>query len=533
MDNEDKKSYKLSIYLLKDEIKDFKQALKDNIYIQKEYDFNHEIPAEGKIILGATKSSEPHWKELLQAAIDEELPDLNNISNRAIVFFLIDDRIFALPFGYGKHLLKEEAIDRDFGLKTALNVVNADKLVSIDKANLDDLTVLTRTQISRKARPETFSIDIIKDLLKSVTGEPSALLLENIGKIITGNEGVSIIPTIDFKDIPKNLKDLKKAFESERYKERFDWIDNIKPERDPSVLESLRQSMVNDLSNKNDENLHLAPPFLIDWEAFEGFSYTRTGDLETEFEIENFYEQRESDLDGLDWNKLLRLKIYIKYGDEDERYSFNLWRFLNYQTTLDDNIYVFALAKWYKVNKTYSDELIEYVNQIEESDLLFIDCDKGINEAEYNEQLANSQEYFKLLDKDLVRSDLSRSGIEVCDVLSDSMEFIHVKFRRSSATLSHLFAQGKISAFALRRDKTFRKNLRAKLNQLGLDRDLVPIESRLVQARNYTITFALIEKKSRSFVESLPFFSLLNFRITAEDLILLGYNLKVKKIEIK
>ncbi|MFC2104779.1 DUF6119 family protein, partial [Bacteroidota bacterium] len=188
--------------------------------------------------------------------------------------------------------------------------------------------------------------------------------------------------------------------------------------------------------------------------------------------------------------------------------------------------------KWYKVNKSYADELIEYVNQIEESDLKFINCDKGIGEGKYNERLANLLPNYYLLDKDLIRSDLSRSGIEVCDVLTDTMEFIHVKFRRSSATLSHLFAQGRISAYALRRDKTYRKNLRTKLNQIGLNRELVPIESRHVEAHNYTITFALIEKKKRSFVESLPFFSLLNFRLTAEDLLLLGYNVKVKKIEI-
>ncbi|MFC2104371.1 TIGR04141 family sporadically distributed protein, partial [Bacteroidota bacterium] len=271
MDNENKKSYKLSIYLLKDEIKSFKAALKESVYILNEYDFSQEIEIEGKIILGATKSSQPAWKELIQEAVAEALPDLKNTSNRAIVFFNIDGRIFALPFGYGKHLLKEEAIDRDFGLRTVLNIVNADKLVSIDKANLNDLTVLTRTQASRKSRPETFNIDVIKDLLKSVTGEPSNSTHINFGKIITGNESINIIPTIDFADIPNHLRELKKAFESDKYKERFDWIDNIKSERDPIVLEALRASLAKDLENKNDEKIHLAPPFLIEWESFEGF----------------------------------------------------------------------------------------------------------------------------------------------------------------------------------------------------------------------------------------------------------------------
>jgi uncharacterized protein (TIGR04141 family) len=533
MDIENKKSYKLCIYLLKEEIKEFKSALKKDVYIQKEYNFNEKIKAEGTIIIGASKSSQPEWRELLQEAVDVELPDLNNSSNRAILFIKIETRIFALPFGYGKHLLKEEAIDRDFGLITVLNILDADKLMSIDKANLNDLTVLTRTQTSRKARPETFDIDIIKDLLKSVTGAPSESHGISFGNIITGNEGIYMIPTINFVDIPEKLIKLKKAFESNKYKLRFGWIDNIKPVKDPSVLDLLKTNLVKDLIQKDNSKIHLAFPYLIDWDLFEGFSYTPKGELETDFVIENFYEKRSDDFDGLNWDKLSRFKIYLKEGTDKEKIETNILKFINYQTELNDDIYILALSKWYKVKKTYVDELKKYVNQIEESNLLFIDCAAGYNEGEYNKQLAESQEYYNLLDKDLVHSDLVYSGIEACDVISDSMEFIHVKFRKSSSTLSHLFAQGKISAYALKKDKTYRKNLRTKLDKFGWDRDLVPLENRKVDTHNYTITFALIENKKRTFVEALPFFSLLNFRLTAEELLTLGYNVKVKKIEIK
>lgn len=531
--NADKKAYKLCIYLLKEEIKEYKQALKQDVRTEVEHDISKDIGVEGKVVIGLPRSTEPGWIELLQGAVETDLPILKSKSNRAIVFLHIENRIFALPFGYGKHLLKDEVIDRDFGLRTVLNLVNADKLVSVDKANLNDLTVLTRTQSSRKAKPESFNIDVIRDLLKSVTGEPSLSSTTDIGKLITGNEGVYIIPTINFSDIPDKLIELKKAYESNNYKERFGWIDNIKSERDPLVIEELQNELARDISNKDQDKIHLAPPYLIDWESFEGFSYTPKGELETEFEISNFYESREEDLKGLNWDKLKRLKLFIKCGDDGYGYKFRLWRCLNYQTELNGELYVFALSNWYKVNKLYSEDLKDYVRQIEESDLDFIDCEEGISETLYNKQLADSQPYYKLLDADLVKSDLTRSGIEVCDVISKDMEFIHVKYRRSSATMSHLFAQGKISGFALRRDKTYRKNLRTKFKQIGLDSDLIPLETRHVDPDKYTITFALIENKKRSFLDSLPFFSLLNFRLTAEDLLMAGYNVKVKKIEIK
>ncbi len=533
MQDEDISSHKLSIFLLKEDIKDYRQSLKENVHVEHEYVFNQKIRFDGEVLLGLTKSYEPSWKEFIQEAVDERLPDLVNTSNRAIVFFKVERRIFALPFGYGKHLLKEEAIDRDFGLKTVLNLVNPDKLVSVDKASLNDLTLLTRTQSSIKSNPESFSIDVIKDLLRGVTGEALNYTSSKIGKVITGNEGISIIPTIKFEEIPDCIVELKKAFESTRYKERFDWIDNIKNERDPIIIKSLQELFLNDLKHRNSDKINLAPPFILEWESFEGLSFTPQGELEMDFDIETFFNLRKDYLLDLDWDKLQRLKIYIKYGDDDEMHGYNIWRFLNYQTELNGDLYVFTLSNWYRVSKTFAEEIIEFVSQIKESDIPFIDCEFGIDEREYNQRLAASKPFYRLLDRDLVRSDLSRSEIEVCDVISESMEFIHIKFRSSSATLSHLFAQGRISAYSLRRDKTFRKNLRTKFHNLGIKRDLVPIDSNQVDPNNYTITFAIIEKTKRSFIEALPFFSLLNFRLTAEDLLLLGYNVKVKKIQLK
>jgi uncharacterized protein (TIGR04141 family) len=530
MDKIDKKSYKLSIYLLKEDIKNYRSALKENISIQQEYEFKKEIGAEGKVIIGATKQNISSWKELIQEGVNSTLPDLENASNRAIVFFTIEGRIFAVVFGYGLHLIKEEAIDRDFGLRTVLNIIDPEELLSVDKANLDELTVLTRTQTSRKSNPESFNIDMIRDLLRGITGEPTNQFNTSFGRVITGSEGINFIPKLNFKDIPPSLKELKKAYESNKYKTRFGWIDNLRNEKDPLIINQLEDKLIKDIQIQNTSKIHLAPPYLIDWESFEGFSYSPKGEIHTEFEIENFYEQQEEKLTELTWEKLLRLSLYFKFGGDEEITIFPFWRCLNYQTELGNNIYVFALSKWYKVNKTYAEGLIEYVKEIEESSLQFIDCSKGMDEGKYNIALANSQTYYRLLDKNLIHTDLTRSQIEVCDVLSESLEFIHVKFRNSSATLSHLFAQGKIAAYALRKDKNFRKNLRKKFTEINLEKDLIPIEGREVQSNNYTITFALIEENRRSFVESLPFFSLLNFRLTAEELILLGYNVKVKKI---
>lgn len=525
-----KKSYKLSIYLLKKTVVNFHDAIKDPRAVD-EYKLKGVLKLNGVIYLGKTKYNDFDWQRLLQAGTDKTLPRLENASNRAVLLMKIEGRIFALPFGFGKHLLNEETIEREFGLRTALNLIDADKLRSMDKANLDDLTVLTKTQTSRRAKPQEFNLDIIRDLMRGVTGEPSAGF-EELGATITGSEGLYIIPKIHFEDISEHLQTLGKAYASKAYRARFDWIDNLKSERDPALIAKLQDKLIVDLKAQDDEKIQLSPPFIIDWEDYEGFSFTPSGELKIDLDIQTFYSEREEDLDDLDWEKLKRFKLYIKYGNLPDKIPVALWRSLNYQTTQADSLYVFAFAQWYKVNKKYSEAIKEYVEKIPESKLKFVDCDHGMVEGSYNIKLASSDKTFALFDKKLVKSGAIRSSIEVCDIFATKeKELVHVKFKGASSVLSHLFAQGKISGNLLARDISFRKNVRAKLKLLGFPVKVVPLEESRFDTSRYTITFAIIGDEKKGFVKSLPFFSLLNLRLTAEELRIIGFKVKVKIIK--
>lgn len=527
-----KKTYKLSVFLIKESVTKFVNVLKKNYKDYNEYSIKQQVGYQGLIIVGRTRSNISGWQSLLQEGTDIKLESLENSSNRAVLFFKIKGRIFAITFGYGKHILNEELIEREFGLRTALNLMDSEKFISIDKANLSNLTILTKTQSSRKSKPETFNLDIISDLLRGVTGGIMSGS-DDLGNLITGNEGVYIIPKISFVDIPERLLKLKKAYESNRYKTNFDWIDNLKEIKDPSLINTLKENLINDLKIRDTSKIHIAPPYLINWEEFEGYAFNSSRDsLKTNFDINDFYEYKGDKIDSIDWSKIQASSIYIKYGDKDERVSNTFWRFINYEAEIDNYIYVFTLGRWYQVNKGYISEILEYVKNIEESDIDYLPCPLKMNEREYNKLLTNSNNDLLLFDRNLVKSDYyNRSYIEVCDAFSISRkELIHVKPRSSSSTLSHLFAQGNVSSYALIKDHSFRKNLRTKFSQLGIDRNIIPLNRNNFNPNNYTITFALIDKKERSFIEALPFFSLINFRLTYERLRNFGYNVKIKNI---
>ena len=532
MINDELKSFKLTVYLLKESVTEFRQAIHDKA-IYYVYKLKDEIDAEGVVIVGKTKENEPSWKEFIQEGIKDKLPSILNTSNRALIFFNIDKRFFAIPFGYGKHLINEECIDREFGLKTALNIINADKLISVDKANIGDLSVLTKTQASKKGSPDYFDIDIIKDLLRSITGEPTVQLSSEFGNIVTGNEGVYISPKTNFAKVPEILRKLKSEYSKTTYRKRFDWIDNIKIERDPAKIDKLREKLILEMTKSNSDSIHLAPPFIVSWENFVGISFTPKGEFYNEFDIQNYYTSRNSTTTDLDWDKLIRQKLYFKESNNEDIIPYPLWRFINFETEHQGHQYVFTLSNWYRINKDYHDQIYNYCNSIPESEIKFLTCNEKESEGKYNERMAMSDNDLLCMDRKLIGSSISRSQIEACDIFAKRKELVHVKFRESSSTLSHLFAQGRVSSNSLRRDKTFRKNFRSKLKSLGFDNNLIPLENRELKSEDYTITYAIIEKKDRSFVDALPFFSLINFRLALEELMAMGFNVRVKKIMIK
>jgi uncharacterized protein (TIGR04141 family) len=522
---------KLAIFLIKNTYETFDAVLKTNLITK--YKLKDDIEHTGLVIIGHEKKQEPDWKYLLQTICKNEIPILNNSSNRAVLFFKIDNRIYAICFGYGKYLLKDESIEREFGLKTALNLIDADKLISVDKANIGDLNLLTKTQASQKGSPYHFEIDILRDLVKGITGEPKKVDNKLFGNIITGNEALHIAPRVKLRSIPRILGELNKSYLSDEYKDRFDWIDNIKPEKDPKVLEQLKLKLLQAINRREQNSIHLAPPYLIDWESFEYLSYTPKGEQFNEFDIKLFYKYKlEDNFEYEDWEKLTHQNFFIKFSNNQDPLSNKLWRFLNYETELGGFRYIFTSSNWYKISKSYFDEIYDYCSLITESESNLIDCYKNdkekYDEGSYNEQLANSNPNFILFDKKLIQSDINRSRIEFCDIFNKKdNELIHVKFRESSSTLSHLFSQGKVSANSLQKDKTFRKNIRTFLRT---NRNLIPLENKDLNPNDYTVTYAIIEKNNRKFVDSLPFFSLVNFRLTLEDLLSRGFNVKVKKI---
>ncbi len=90
--------------------------------------------------------------------------------------------------------------------------------------------------------------------------------------------------------------------------------------------------------------------------------------------------------------------------------------------------------------------------------------------------------------------------IEICDLLTPAMQMLCVKKRTKSATLSHLFSQGSVSADLYRGEDTYRDRVHTVVRmELGADLDNIATEP--------TIVYVIATDRPGSVIDSLFFFS--------------------------
>ena len=115
----------MSIYLLKAEMT-VDDAL-ENDHGYREVDFSADVPNGTRIFIQVGKERQPWWRGYFGVS-----DDLKQQLNSGVSFVPCGTRIFALTFGSGQHVVRNEALDHEFGTRVVLNAVDPLKLKSTD-----------------------------------------------------------------------------------------------------------------------------------------------------------------------------------------------------------------------------------------------------------------------------------------------------------------------------------------------------------------------------------------------------------------
>jgi uncharacterized protein (TIGR04141 family) len=254
------------------------------------------------------------------------------------------------------------------------------------------------------------------------------------------------------------------AYEGDGYKERFGFIDNLKTVRDPIRIAYLNGQVADRLSAGALGAMHLAPPEVTDIENIEFFAF----DVDSEEVLEDLdlARYRETVLAAgrdLTPESLKRAKVAVTYlGNEALHWLWSVFDCLVAEVYDGGALFVLSGGTWYQVEPNYVNQVSEAVS-VRARPPEFLPLRQGTEtEPEYNLRASQLAGLYGL-DGCLAKPSGATSPVEFCDLLRHDRRLVHVKRRSRSSTLSHLFAQGMISAELFLGDASFRSDLINKL----------------------------------------------------------------------
>lgn len=513
---------KLSIYLARDSSKPDSDFIKlENTQQPIELD----LPETESAILYIKKQlpkNVPPWTELFTADNQIDSSIFGTSSNVGAVFVVrVERAAFILSFGTGFHLLKQESIERDFGLKVTLNSVDPDKLRSLDKASYDHNPLNSRTQSSRGVDIFNLHLDSEMEMLYAITG---ASLIEEFGSHVTGRDALTIAVEANLSDIPAILIESIKRYRT-NLPDKFSWVENINRVRDYDEIEILDLELDQYLSDNNIASFWLGEPEIVDWEGQVGYSfdmYPRTL-RHVILSFEDYIQY----LGGVSPTVEL-MKHNVVHVNNSEYQSIKSWpvyRCLYAEIKFEKDHYILRNGIWYKINCDFVSAVNSYLSDLEDYQFSFPTYSHD-EEGDYNDHVVKTMSGFCLMDKKNIQIGGPYDKLEHCDLIKDGNEFVHVKLYRSSSTLSHLFSQGFVAAEAFIKDSEYREKLNPKLpaSIKLIDPKLRPDPSK------YRIVYAIATTKN--IPEELPFFSKVTLKNSLKTLRALNYNISLCKINV-
>ena len=493
------------------------------------YDALENFNIDGQLFVKRSSEKKPKWSNFAESICGKDLDELSNKSSSAVLIIRANESVIAFTFGYGRFLIETAYFVQDYGIKTALNTLDHSSLRCVDLYTLEDQAVQKRSQAARESEVSVFGIDISRDVLRAVTGSPKAGVgLKNIsGGDAVFSFGVELAPV----DIPALANRLLDYHANEDYKENFSWVDNIRRIKDKNLIASLDDKVVAEIKAKS-HKVVVTLPEIAQWDSIYGFSFTRSkSKINPTIEAEDYLDNIEANSVTIETVK--RDKLHVHDVHENE-FDYPLYKCLYFEEVVGQKTCILFSGIWYEIDNTFMARINNILAKIPICDLEFptvftwVEDDKSKIEAEgdYNERAANNHGY-NLLDKKLIKTNRTTSAIELCDLMTNDKHLVHVKHRKGgSAGLSHLFAQGGVSAEVLLGDKDFRKEARKVIRKVNAALvNSVPLDN--FKSDGFEIVFLILGEDSSTIKDNLPFFSKVNLTKAYENLSQRGYKVSV------
>ena len=526
---------KLSIYLIKEQysaINIKSMSIKESIFKNHEKLKVEEIGDVGHFYYGESHVNEPSWvKKFFGSSFENNLEGdhlkIFTASSKSFFLVKIDNRLFALTFGYGHMLLKHGIWEDRFGLKVALSVINPDNLRSIDKKNMSIVPKLTKEQMTKDGTLLDFGVDVEQDLIQGITGKTK---IDAYGKTVTGKDALSVSVKVDISNIRELLKDCYKRYKDEDYKKQYSWIDNVSEIKNPRTIENMDNKLLENIKNRDFDKTWMAVPEILKWEDVDIFKFKQEsfGDDINLPKYLSFLTDEQIEKLSLETIKKHDVNC-ISAKDGNSIHQWKIYNCLYCEINIKDQVYILSNGKWYEIENNFAKKVSASFESFRKKSttVTLPDHIQGDHENIYNKKVGKIKGICNM-DRKLIYHGGANQKIEFCDLLTKDKKIIHVKHYGASNVLSHLFFQGLVSGQLLLSDEEFREKLNKKLDKPEYVQYKLPNVSERPDASEYEIIFAIISKSKKDL--TIPFFSKVNIKNVRERLESYGYEVSLLKI---
>lgn len=501
----------LTIYSLKEEIEAPDDAIKPNS------DLNHDTlkigGVDAEFYVQPARSRLPKWSRLFKEAVNLKKFGIGSSNAAAVLIVPAADRLFALTFGWGRHVLHQGVWEERFGLKVALNAIDPKSIRSIDRQSFESMGRQVQEQATRPAEATDFGLDIETDMLRAVTGTP---VNPTIGLRVTGKD--SLVANVEFglDGIPDYLAACDKLAKDTTYKKNYPWVDHIAEVTDAKLRDRLDDKLVQRVREENFDRLWLAVPERIDWGQVDGFKFCENKKVDTapDLQFPDLLAQLRKPKE-VTVQQLKGKRAYCHGHDQEyPLFKWSAYSCICFEVDEGESTYLLSGGKWYRVASSFVEEVNDFVKAVPSSTLTLPDSD-DVSEGEYNKKVAASDpKFFTLLDAKNISHGGGHSKVEIADLWTSDRHLVYVKKYGGSSVLSHLFAQASVAGELLFVDADFRAKANKKLPKA---KQLPDGFSR----SDYEIVLAIITWSKKKL--TLPFFSRVNLRAAVRRLTGFGY----------
>jgi uncharacterized protein (TIGR04141 family) len=379
----------------------------------------------------------------------------------------VDDQVYALTYGsIGRFMIDPDRIDPGFGLGFTIRAIEPDQIRRVTRHVLASSGRVERSLVPGGQPIHRYGIEGWGEIVGQLTGKltNATLAVAHSRKrpvSVAGADSLQVDISTDPERLLADLREIGRVCALEAPAPELEFIGKIQPIRPGERSAQLDERLDDLLGSEGHPDLDLAVPAAqIDHETLAQSYVVRVPHRATrhrDLTLGTILDRTRQRPAGRRL-EALKLGSIGMCADQAGREPIapptaaNKW--ITAEISDGYTRMIYHEGRWYEIGAAHLDLLHDEINQIlnQPSTVVLPKWTSNLaDEDAYNRMVAGLGTGYVLLDKHLIRTALHTRGrgIEACDLLGPNNELIHVKRADSSAPLSHLFAQGEVSADAL------------------------------------------------------------------------------------